>query len=405
MRRMEQKRIDDAVQKALAWADTLTVDSPVNVPELVVADTQRFFTWDNEHRTPARDPYLFDWSYYTGVVMEGLFDLAEADAPEAERYTSYVRRYVDALLAAGPDGHWHIDRELGGYVDHHGADCYKTAALLVRLTGEDPRTADVCRELYRDLTDTCYVNSAGHNVATEYTDEALGGNYWHTWAKLKPPRYAVWLDGIYMLQPFIAHYAALIGDEHQLALVDRRLSWVSRELRAPNGLYYHAGNSSADACPWFWTRSMGWYGMAMADLIDVTPARYVPARKEALRQFVDGLLPYQRPDGLWTNITDRPASETNRPETSGTAMLAYTMLKGVRLGWLEAGYTEPAVRAFVGLAETKLQDGGLTDIYLKASANGSNNYEKPEYYLTDEGKGAGPFLMALSELTRGVKGA
>ena len=79
-------------------------------------------------------------------------------------------------------------------------------------------------------------------------------------------------------------------------------------------------------------------------------------------------------------------------------MLAYTILKGVRKGWLDSSYLEAGIGAFVGLVEEKLDENGLRDIYLKASANGKNNYEVPEYYCTDEGKGSGPFIMAYSEM-------
>ena len=50
------------------------------------------------------------------------------------------------------------------------------------------------------------------------------------------------------------------------------------------------------------------------------------------------------------------------------------------------------------MAEQKLTGGALQDIYLKASANNTNNYEISEYYLPDEGKGSGPFIMAYSEM-------
>ena len=93
-------------------------------------------------------------------------------------------------------------------------------------------------------------------------------------------------------------------------------------------------------------------------------------------------------------------TETNRLETSGTAMMSYVILKGVRKGWLDASYQEAGLKAFVGLTEKKLDESGLRDIYLKASANGSNNYEETEYYFTDEGKGSGPFIMAYSEMLR-----
>lgn len=395
---MDKARINAAIARSKVYIDTLTVNSDVNVPEAVVADEHRFFTWDNEKRTPSEKPYLFDWSYYNGVVMEGLFDIVEAGGDEDGAYLDYVRRYLDAMLVTGPDGKKHISRNLGGYVDHHGADCYKTASLLVRASDGEDSYMEVCRELYRDLTDESYVNSTGHIVPKEYTEEALGHNYWHSWANDKAPKYKVWLDGIYMLQPFISRFAAMTGDKKQLALVNERLSWVASTLLAPDGMYYHAANSAADVCPFHWTRAMGWYGMAMVDVMEVLPEAYMDERKAALKLFVDGMLKYQKPDGLWTNVADWPVTETNRPETSGTAMIVYTILKGVRNGWLDESYREAAVRGFVAMAELKIRGDHLEDIYLKASANNTNNYELPEYYLADEGKGAGPFIMAYSEM-------
>ena len=395
---MDKARINAAIARSKVYIDTLTVNSDVNVPEAVVADAHRFFTWDNEKRTPSEKPYLFDWSYYNGVVMEGLFDIVEAGGDEDGAYLDYVRRYLDAMLVTSPDGKKHISRNLGGYVDHHGADCYKTASLLVRASDGEDSYMEVCRELYRDLTDESYVNSTGHIVPKEYTEDALGHNYWHSWANDKAPKYKVWLDGIYMLQPFISRFAAMTGDKKQLALVNERLSWVASTLLAPDGMYYHAANSAADVCPFHWTRAMGWYGMAMVDVMEVLPEAYMDERKAALKLFVDGMLKYQKPDGLWTNVADWPATETNRPETSGTAMIVYTILKGVRNGWLDESYREAAVRGFVAMAELKIRGDHLEDIYLKASANNTNNYELPEYYLADEGKGAGPFIMAYSEM-------
>ena len=395
---MDKARINASIARAKVYIDTLTVESDVNVPETVVADEHNFFTWDNEKRTPSEKPYLFDWSYYNGVVMEGLFDITEAGGDEEGTYLDYVRRYLDALIVTGEDGKKHISRNLGGYVDHHGADCYKTAALLVRASDGEDDYMEVCRELYRDLTDESYVNSTGHIVPKDYTEAALGHNYWHSWAHDKAPKYKVWLDGIYMLQPFIAHFAAMTGDKKQLALVNERLSWVASTLLAPDGMYYHAANSASDVCPFHWTRAMGWYGMAMVDVMEVLPEAYLEERKATLKLFVDGMLKYQKPEGLWTNVADWPTTDTNRLETSGTAMIVYTILKGVRNGWLDESYKEAAVRGFVAMAELKIRGDHLEDIYLKASANNTNNYELPEYYLADEGKGAGPFIMAYSEM-------
>lgn len=401
---MTQERIREALEKTKNYVDGLTIHSKVNVPAEVVADELKFFTWDNEKRTPSGNdkPYLFDWSYYNGVVMEGLFDIYEADPENNGEYLDYVKEYLDAMIVTDETGHKSLNRRLAGYVDYHGADCYKTAALLIRvatLTGNQDYL-QICADLYRDLTDTSYINTSGHNVPKEYTEEALGHNYWHCWAGNKAPMFKVWLDGIYMLQPFISHYAAYIKDEKQLALIEERLDWVAKTLLAPNGMYYHAANSAEDVCAFHWTRAMGWYGMAMVDVMEVLPESYMEARKAALKTFVDGMLKYQDESGLWANVADWKITETNRLEVSGTSMIVYTILKGVRNGWLDASYKEAALKGFLAMVETKMDEKGLHDIYLKASANNTNNYEDTEYYLTDEGKGAGPFIMAYSEVLK-----
>lgn len=396
---MTKERWDAALEKALEYVDRLTVTSTVNVPKDVVADEKKFFTWDNEKRTPSEKPYLFDWSYYNGVVMEGLLDCYEAHPEGNERYLDYIRQYLDAMIVTKPDGRKGLNERLAGYVDYHGVDCYKTAALLVRMAVLDKNDdyMQICADLYQNLTDTSYKNSTGNTVAVEYSESGLGHNFWHCWKDGIPPMYKVWLDGIYMMQPFISHYAKAIGDEAQLALVNERLGWVAENMLAANGLYYHAANSKDDVCAFHWTRACGWYGMAMVDALEVLPEEYMEERKKALKVFVDGMLRYQDESGLWTNVADWKATETNRLEVSGTSMIVYTILKGVRKGWLDASYREAALKGFVGMVETKLDKDGLHDIYLKASANGTNNYEMTEYYLTDEGKGSGPFLMAISE--------
>lgn len=401
---MNEKEIQNAVCKAKEYIDSLTICSEQNVPGHIVSDEKRFFTWDNEKRTPSEKPYLFDWSYYNGVVMEGLLDIFRARPDESAAYFAYVKEYLDSMIVTDKNGHPSLSRNLAGYVDHHGADCYKTAALLMKVTDGADAYMEIASDLYRDLTDLSHRNSKGDIVPQAYTEEELGGNYWHSWAGGKAPKYKVWLDGIYMLQPFIAHYAAKTGDAAQLELVQKRLDWVADTMLAPNGMYYHACNSREDVCPYHWLRAMGWYGMAMVDVMEALPEKDIEKRKEALRLFADGMLAWQHSGGMWANLADRPVTETNRPETSGTAMMVYTILKGVRNGWLDESYREAAVRGFTAITETKLKDGRLQDIYLKASANNTNNYEITEYYLPDEGKGSGPFIMAYSEMLYLIRG-
>lgn len=393
---MDRQRIENAKEKSKKYIDNLTVNSNINRPAEVVADPEKSFSWDNEKRSILKFNFLFDWSYYIGVVMEGLYYIYEADKEAGAKYLEYIKEYFDSIIEKDEEGNYRLIFNRAGYVDSHGADCYKTASLLCRISAEKDSYKGVSELLYKHLTDEAYVNSIGKNPAVDFTEEALGYNYWHCWKK--PPKYRLWLDGIYMLQPFLAHQAALLGDEKQLKVINGRFQWVAENLLAPNGMYYHAGNSREDICDFFWTRAMGWYGMAMVDVMEVLPEEYMEERKKALELFVDGMLKYQHESGLWANLADRPVTETNRLETSGTSMICYTILKGIRNGWLDESYKEAAIKGFVGMAEQKLDENGLHDIYLRASANGTNNYEETDFYMTDEGKGSGPFIMAYSEM-------
>lgn len=375
-----------AFQQGKTYTDNLTIRSSENLPSIVLGNEGRFFSWDNEKRSPAKGhPYLYSWSYYIGVVMEGLMKLGQAQF--SSNYHDYVRDYTRALITNGELN------EKAGYVVHHGLDCYKTAALLQWFPDED-ECQQVANTLFHDL----------HVTNHKYTEDDIGGNYWHNWYSKQPPRFRVWLDGLYMAQPFLAHQAAQRGDEVLLHNIALRFFWVHENLRsAQTGLLHHAGNSTEDACPFFWLRAMGWYMMAQ---VDVMPYLSKQDQEVLLNQFtqqMDAILDYaDEATGLWTNLIDQPVTDGNRLETSGSSMMIYALLKAVRLGWAaeqRERYLEAATKAYISLVELKLKDDHLSDIYLMANANGSNNYENIAWYLNDEGKGVGPFIMATAEIS------
>ncbi len=388
------------LQKARAYIDALTVNSENNIPEKIVKNERLFFSWDNEYRSPLKYEYLFDWSYYNGVVMEGLYDIYMAAPENGRKYYDYVKSYLDAMITSDEAGKVELDKRLAGYVDYHGLDCYKTAALLMKITNGHDVYMELADKLYRVVTDDAYSNSKGNIISKEYMEEALGYNYWHSWARGNAPKYKVWLDGIYMLQPFLTAYAAMKKDTHQLELIKKRFDWVAQNMLTSNGMYYHACNDREDVCKFFWTRAIGWYVMAMVDVMESGGAEFAEYLSTNLKLCIDGMLKYQHTNGMWANLADMPVTETNRLETSGTAMLVYGILKAVRLDWLPADYRIYAIKGFTAITEEKLTENGLEDIYMKAAANNSNNYEDIEYYMADEGKGTGPYIMAYSEMIR-----
>ena len=386
-------RIKNALEASKSFIEKLTVDSKVNVPSAIVKSEDEFFSWDNEHRSKKNGmPYLYSWSYYNGVIFEGLKYIY--DKTQDDRYMLYIREFLDAMITDGKLN------EHAGYVSFHGVDCYKTASLLTELCDFDPNGVPVDDE-YNKAASALYSDLTVENAC--YTESCIGGNYWHKWHGNTPPKYKVWLDGIYMTQPFLARYAAKSHDKAQMAAIYKRFCWVAENLLAPNGLYYHAASSGEDYCDFFWLRAIGWYAMAQVDVMEYMPREYLSEMKKNLKIFVDGMLKYQDASGMWKNLVDQPLTYSNRLETSGSAMMIYCILKAVRLGWLDDTdgiYSDAAKKSFCYITEEKLGDGGLRDIYLMAAASGLNNYENVEWYKDDEGKGTGPYIMAYSEMIK-----
>lgn len=398
---LDDTAYDAAMTNARSYIDGLTVNSSTNVPSTVVSTYGSQFSWDNEKRESANKSYLFEWSYYNGVVFEGLQYTYEAT--KDSKYLNYVSDYMSAMISSS--GGWakttnNSSKDAAGYVDYHGADCYKTASLLMDLALKSDGTVDTTSKYYKMAT-TIY-SDLTTGTGSNYTESSLGGNYWHSGWTGSAPTYKVWLDGIYMIQPFMAEYAYYTGDTAQLDSIVDRFEWIYTNMReAGTGLYYHAANSSTKYVNYHWTRAIGWYAMAIVDIMQYMSGDNLATMQTILKDLVDNMLPYQDSStGMWANLCDKSVTSTNRLETSGTSMLAYTIAKAVNKGWLAKSYLDYAKKAFTGMTENKLSNGSLADIYFKASASGSNNYETTSYYYSNEGKGVGPYIMAYAELLK-----
>ena len=81
-------------------------------------------------------------------------------------------------------------------------------------------------------------------------------------------------------------------------------------------------------------------------------------------------------------------------------MMSYALLKGARLGVLGEEYAEKGAEVFDRLTRDKLKGNALTGVYLVASANGQDNYRRLDYYMPQEGKGVGPYIMAYAEMLK-----
>lgn len=377
------ERLTKALDKAKIYIDNLTINNPVNAPVDVVSTWGRYFTWDNEKREE-RAAYLYEWSYYNSVVFEGLQYVY--DVTKDAVYSDYVTDYLTSMIE--PDGSW-TQLEQGpaaGYNKEHGLDCYKTASMLLYQYDitEDERYLKLADELYKDLME----------AKKTYTSADIGGNYYHTWKSV--PQYAVWLDGLYMAQPFMARYAARF-DKAELEDISKRFTWVSENMYNPETeIYFHAAGADKNSGG-YWSRSIGWYIAAMADVMECLDDAQRAKMVKEMEKLLDGMVAYQdKETGMWSNyVVGTPDGGNNRLETSATSLIAYAIMKAVNNGWLDEKYVDMALRGFVGMCENEIKGNDLCDICF-IGAPGSLNAT----FYDNEGKGVGPFIMAYAEVLR-----
>ncbi len=244
------------------------------------------------------------------------------------------------------------------------------------------------------------------------------GNFWH---KMIYPN-QVWLDGLYMAQPYYMEYEKRFNDKKNYTDIYNQFFNVEKNLKDPEtGLYYHAYDSErvmfwADPetglSKHFWLRALGWFSMALLDTL-VLADEGTPEYEHLLKMYrdlIDSMLKYQSPEGMWYQIPNLPGKEKNYLETSGSSIMAYCLLKGARLGYLPKEYSAYGVKAFHGICDKYLTtvDGvmSLGGICLVAGLGPDKNRRRDgsyEYYMSepivkDDAKGTAPFLLAYAEM-------
>jgi unsaturated rhamnogalacturonyl hydrolase len=339
------------------------------------------------------------WHYEHGLLVMAIEKVAEVTCEK--RYERFVSDWIDTFVRA--DGGIRTYR-----VDEYNLDQINAGKLLFRAF---EKTGDArykkALELLRD------------QLRTQPRNKSNG--FWHK--KIYP--FQMWLDGIYMAGPFLAEYAARFDEPsafddiaHQIMLIEER----TRD--DATGLLYHAwdetkGQQWADRLtgrsPHFWGRGMGWYVMAIVDVLDFLPRDHDsrPSVIAILDRTAAALVRVQdEATGLWYQILDLPERAGNYLEASASAMFVYAFAKAVRNGYLPPDYLSVARRGYHGLLQNliKVDAQGLLTLEDVCSVaglggdpyrDGSFDYYVTEKVLPNDPKGVGPFILAALEMERG----
>jgi rhamnogalacturonyl hydrolase YesR len=335
------------------------------------------------------------WSYTTGLLAQAMDDLSLATGDP--KFGQWARATMDSYV--DDDGVIQTYRP-----DEFNIDHVNSGKMLLRYFG---RNGDA---KYRAAADSIRHQLEEHPRTTE-------GAFWH---KQRYP-WQLWLDGVYMGMPFLAHHAVIEGDAHGVEEAVAEAQIADHRLRDPeSGLYYHAWDERAEqvwADPetglsaFFWSRGMGWYAMALVDLLDFIPDERTDLREpivEIIRDFADTLLAH-RVEGVWYQITDQPDATGNYPEASGSSMFVYMLAKAINNGYLDNSYRDAAAESYRRLVEEFISVSASGAVSLKNvcqvaglgyGRDGSYRYYMSEPVVSNDPKGVGPFIMAGIEVSK-----
>lgn len=343
---------------------------------------------------PAKDRF----QYELGVFLRGIELVGEATRDE--RYFDYIKFKVDRFVAEN------------GTINYNATQL----ALDDILTGRSVLTIyeKTKQRKYKTAADTLI------NQLVTAQPRTKEGGFWH---KLVYP-YQMWLDGLYMAEPFYAEYARLFHSQPFFDDIANQFIIMEKRSRDRNsGLLYHGYDESrvqkwADPktgrSPSFWGRGVGWYFAAVVDSLEFFPA-YHPKRARLVaiaNRLAAAVAKVQDAEsGLWWQVLDMPRREGNYLESSASALFVYSYARGVRRGYLPAKYLKTATKAYAGIVNhfvVPTSDGGL-NYTMTASVgglggspyrNGTFEYYISEPIATNDPKGVGPFMMASFEIAR-----
>ena len=338
------------------------------------------------------------WNYELGTLLEGM-DAVWYGSAKGEYYR-YVKQSVDPYVSSDGSlttydaGEQSLDNILLGrqllllYGVTQDKRYYKAATLLRQQLAQQPKNG--------------------------------AGGFWHK--KIYPNQ--MWLDGLYMAEPFYAEYAAKFQEPQDFAEITRQFVLIDQHARdAKTGLLYHGwdeskqqdwANKATGDSPNFWARGMGWYLMALVDTLPWYPEND-PGRAELLailRRTAAAAVRVQDPNsGLWYQVLDKPGAKGNYFESSAACMFTYALAKSVRLGYLPRAYEQNAMRGWRGIQKQFLQtdsDGVMLTGTVKVAGLGGAEHRDGSYayymstpVVSNDPKGVGAFLLAASEMEIG----
>lgn len=341
------------------------------------------------------------WNYTTGLELQAFMDVYQKYG--GEEIYSYVRKWYDEIIAE--------DGSIGGKYkfSNYNIDHICPGRTLFTLQGIDPSPK------FDKAVDTLRLQLAGQPRNSK-------GGFWHK--RIYPEQ--MWLDDLYMGEPFYALYAArresdslrreaIYADiEHQfITSFDGTIDSMTGLLRHAfddSGKMFWCVNEQGQSAH-SWGCAMGWYTMALIDVLDIIPENtyYAQSLRTILEYLLGQLLNCEDPEtGMWYQVLDSPAREGNYLEASCSAMFTYCFLKAARKDYIPDDMKKYAANLYKNFIRTFViqeKDKTLTirnccavaGLGGKENRKGDYKYYINEKIVENDPKAIAPFIWASLE--------
>lgn len=344
--------------------------------------------------------YTNSWGYVEGTFLKSVEELWRTT--NDSKYFQYIKNSLDAGFNSD-----------GGLKSYNYSDysldeiCEGRILLLMYKEG---------------LNETKYQNALD-TLRSQLREQprTYDGGFWHRDNSSGAYPHQMWLDGVYMANPFYAEYGLLFNESEDFDDVVTQITVMERHARNPQtGLLYHGWDelhtqSWADpvtgCSPSFWGRADGWYAMAVVDILDYLPQGYA-GRDSAIaiiQRLAEALKKVQDPaSGVWWQVLDQGDREGNYLESSCSCMFVYALAKSIRKGYIDNSYWEVAKKGYAGILNEFISINSDSTIDLnqicRTAGLGFGRDGTFDYYVyqtdivSNDGKATGPFVLASLEV-------
>lgn len=338
------------------------------------------------------------WTYTIGLELGAFIDLYKVCGDN--KYLDYATAYADTMVNA--------DGSIKTYkLEDYNIDQLNAGKILFPIYGYTKKVK------YRKAIELLHSQMNTHPRNAD-------GSFWHK--KVYP--HQIWLDGIYMGSPFLAQYGKVFNHSEDFNVAVNQIITAARHTYDPStGLYRHAcdvskqmfwADSVTGQSKHAWGRAMGWYAMAIVDVLDYLPENQ-PGRDSVLKilnNIAFQLKRIQNPaTGLWYQVLDHDSTGGNYLESSCSAMFIYSLLKAVRMGYIDSSYKNVAIKGYRGFIRqfVTFDNKGLMNINQTCAVaglggsdkrSGDFNYYVHEKVRSNDAKAIGPFIKACIEIEK-----